>query len=212
MKFHLLAVILLGFCGYLIYVLFSDLSSEFKEARPQVIREAVKNAPTQKKDKAVAKFINKNIEKKSEAPKKPEKKMKTASQRKTSVAPKRVSATSLDFQEQTSPSGLDLFCRKRPGRLRRAPIQCNFPNACFQCESDIIPPEIESAKPLCEDGTSPKAFHIACCPTYDGETATCPSAEECFYQKYSPDQHCSCGASEDCFLVNRKGKVECSCR
>jgi len=207
MKFHIAAAVLFGGIIFLIYLLLHGLEADLSQARGKIEKESFQSA---KKQKALAKdnqtsldssFLNKEI---SEEP-----------TPMTKPVPLPVEAKKV---EKTPPleerlEGKEYWCRPIPVVKDRNPVRCEYPDSCYSCKnSDIIPPEVDSAIPFCRDGSRAEIYSVECCPSsVSGNDFSCPSIDECMRAENVPEQFCSCDGRANCRYVAIGKEIECAC-
>ncbi len=208
MKFHLLAGGLLAAIIALLYFMLTGFSDDLSEARTTIEKESFKTAQTQKKkartdpkpDIWSQKVLSDKIPEEPPPPPPPVQKKETA------AVP-----NSVDFTSRLE--GRDYWCRSTIVTKDKNPVRCEYPDSCYSCEnSDIIPPEVNSAVPFCKDGSRPQMYSVECCPTgTDGKDIFCPSIDECMQAENVPENFCTCNNQLNCKYVVIGSKVECAC-
>lgn len=193
---------------YLVYLLIYGFQSDMEEARPKIRKESVtalrETKVVQPHDQLSA-YINKNLIQKNAL-------AQTEPAQNTRLTDAPVVPMNTDPEIRTTQDGKSYWCRSVPVVVQTDPVICQYPDACFGCNGPIIRPEVESAAPLCADGSMSELYHVECCPSsFANGVAECPSAEQCFQAESPPQDFCSCGDRPDCRLVKIGPQIQCVC-
>lgn len=209
MKFHLIAGALLIASVAMIYFILAGVQSEFDQASAQIKKEtfeSFKAHRAQNKPTVVEKvYAQDNMP----TPVFNDRPVKASAQ-----VVSRLSAAD-------EPAGLivekiddtEYWCRESPVQKLKNPVKCYYPSSCYGCkDSHVIPPEVQTAIPFCDDGRQAALFSIECCPNgLNGGDIECPSARECLHADAVPADFCSCQNRSDCKLMPIADQVQCVC-
>lgn len=211
MKFHLFIAVLFALLSGVLYFLFAGVQEEFKEARPQIQKEAVRSVQ-QHRQKSLSQMTSETTEEKHRALN-PQIYVKPT----TSPADSKVAANS-----SAEASGImierigndEFWCREGgQARKEKNPVRCYYSSTCYGCTgSTVIPPDSEGVIPFCDNGSQAEIFSIECCPdSVSGSEMECPSPRACLHAEAVPESFCTCNNRPDCKYVDIAGNLECVC-
>jgi len=209
LKFHIIAGSLLVASIAVIYLILVGVQSDFDRASAQIRKETFESFKAHRNQPKPTVVETVYSQSDQPTPVFNEKPVKASAQ-----VVSRVSA-------KDEPEGLivekidntEYWCREAPVQRIKNPVKCYYPSSCYGCEnSHVIPPEVQSAIPFCDNGQQAALFSIECCPSgLTGGDMECPSARECLHADAVPKDFCSCQNRSDCKMMPIGDEVQCVC-